>query len=307
MEEIMKEFSKLTPEEREIIDSFAFAQHLLEKGGDVERRFALISIDNLWELTLRTYLRKRGRSKKEVDEIRDWEKIFDECIKLGLEIDVDIKKDYFEIHNQRNAIFHGKTVMLPTMRDLIAWSKTLSLLIHKVTGIDPFEYFKKGLYERITLSPEDLEYVNQLEKCFKKKSPYIPKLTWWSEIQRDVVGAGEKWDLYIHYRPRWPFFIPTLILVKCNQYNRPVDKDYFLGLESRAILLKEEKKVWRVWVGVISSSGFSKSTIESIEAYEKKGVGMVLINPKSREYYSSSSKQCKKALKWLLLQGWEWT
>jgi hypothetical protein len=43
-------FLGLLPEEREALDAFAFAQNLLERGGEVERRFALISLDNSVEV-----------------------------------------------------------------------------------------------------------------------------------------------------------------------------------------------------------------------------------------------------------------
>ena len=207
------------------------------------------------------------------------------------------------MHEKRNALYHGKTIMLPTRSDIESWSKIVANIILRITGIDPFEYFLTKEFERITLLPEDLEYVQSLERRFRKVAPYISKLTWWSEIQRDVIEGGEKWDLYVHYRPRWPFFIPTLVLVKCNQYNSPISKHYVEELESKAHFLRNEKKVWRVWLGIISSLGFDKEAIIRAEDHEGRTLGFVLINPKEKSFYSSLRGQCKKAHKWLVLWG----
>jgi len=52
-----QQFLSLSSEEKETIDIFAFAQWLLERGGDVERRFALLSLDLSTEHVLRAYLK----------------------------------------------------------------------------------------------------------------------------------------------------------------------------------------------------------------------------------------------------------
>jgi hypothetical protein len=296
----MEIFWNLMPEEREAIDSFAFAQSLLLKGGDVERRFSLICLDNSFEIVLRAFLLKRGVKRELVDAIKTVSDLLFRCEKAGLEVSEQEKHFLYEMHQRRNMVYHGKVVMLPTRRDLETWSNIVSSLIMKVTEINPFEYFKTKGHERVSVNPVDLEYVALLERNFRKKSPYAPKLTWWSEIQRDVIEAGEKWDLYVHYRPRWPFFIPTLILIKCNTQNEPIDKDYLLFLESKALLLKNEKKVWRVWLGVISSNGFSREAITRAEDHEGKSLGLILVNPKLKQFHSSLRGQCKKALKWII-------
>jgi len=66
----MKSFHRLIPEEKEAIDTFAFAMSLLDKGGDVERRFCLISLDNSYEIILRAFLLKKGVKREIVDSIR---------------------------------------------------------------------------------------------------------------------------------------------------------------------------------------------------------------------------------------------
>lgn len=289
------------PEEREALDTFAFAQGLLEKGGDVERRFALISLDNSVEIKLRAYLLKRGVDRETVDGIRKLDDLLWRCMRAGLKVEEESRTSLYEMHHRRNQIYHGKMIMLPTKRDLEAWSKIVGSLMLQVTGIDPILYFKMKEYERISVLPEDLEYSSMLERNFRKKPPHISGLTWWSEIQRDVVEAGEKWDLYVHYRPRWPFFIPTLILVKCNPYNEPISADFALGLESKALLLKVEKKPWRAWLGIISSLGFREEAVSRAEDHEGKELGLVLIDPKLRKFHCSRRGQCKKALKWLIL------
>lgn len=295
-------FLDLLPEEKEAIDTYAFAQSLLKKGGDTERRFALISLSNSFEILLRAFLLKRGVRREMVDGIRKVDELIFRCEKAGLEIDTQSKFVLYEMHEKRHLTYHGKTVLLPTIRDLEAWSKTLNKLILKATGVDAFEYFKSKEYERIFISPCDLNYVNRLERKFKKISPYMQKFTWWSEIQRDVIEVGEKWDLYVHYRPRWPFFIPTLVLVKCNPYNGPITIEHLINLESKALLLKMEKKVWRVWIGIISSNDFTKDAIVRAREHEGKQVGLILVNPREYKIYSSSKGQCKKASRWLILE-----
>ena len=297
----MEAYLKLLPEEKEAIDTFAFALHLLERGGDVERRFSLISLDNSFEILLRAYLLKKGVKREDVDALRKIDDLLWRCQKAGLEVSDEDKVFLYEMHQKRNQIYHGRVIMLPTKRDLEAWSKVVGSLLRKATGVDPFEYFERRSYERISLHPVDLEYVASLERNFRRKPPYISRLTWWSEVQRDVLEAGEKWDLYVHYRPRWPFFIPTLILVKCNPYNESVTKEYVLDLESKALFLKAEKKVWRVWLGVVSSNGFEKEAVVRAEDHEGKVLGLVLIDPLQRKFYSSRLGECKKALKWLVL------
>jgi hypothetical protein len=297
----MEAYLKLLPEEREAIDTFAFALSLLEKGGDVERRFSLISLDNSFEIFLRAYLLKRGVKREDVDDLRKIDDLLWRCERAGLEISDENRISLHEMHQKRNQIYHGKTVMLPTRRDLESWSKIVGSLLHKATGVNPLEYFERKNYERASLHPADLEYVASLERNFKRKPPYISRLTWWSEIQRDALEAGEKWDLYVHYRPRWPFFIPTLILVKCNPYNELITKENVLDLESRALLLKTEKKVWRVWLGIVSSNGFERDAVIRSEDHEGKVLGLVLINPLQKKFYSSHHGECKKALKWLIL------
>lgn len=297
----MENYFKLLPEEREALDTFAFAQDLLQRGGDVERRFCLISLDNAFEIILRAYLLKRGVRKEDVESLRKIDDLVWRCEKAGLKISETDKMSLYEMHQKRNQIYHGKIIMLPTKRDLEAWSRIVGSILYKVTEIDPFEFFKEKSYERISLHPADLEYVVGLERNFRRKPLHVPRLTWWSEIQRDVLEAGEKWDLYVHYRPRWPFFIPTLILVKCNPYNMKVTKDFVLDLESKALLLKTEKKVWRTWLGIVSSNDFEEEAIIRSKDHEGKTLGLILINPSQRTFYTSERGESKKALKWLIL------
>jgi hypothetical protein len=297
----MEAYLKLLPEEKEAIDTFAFALSLLQRGGDVERRFSLISLDNSFEIFLRAYLLKKGVKRGDVDTFRKIDDLLWRCERASLEISEENKVSLYEMHQKRNQIYHGKMIMLPTRRDLEAWSKIIASLLHKATGVDPLEYFERKSYERASLHPTDLDYVANLERNFRRKPPYISKLTWWSEIQRDALEAREKWDLYVHYRPRWPFFIPTLILVKCNSYNELVTKEYVLDLESKALFLRTEKKVWRVWLGIVSSNGFEKGAVIRSEDHEGKVLGLVLINPLEKKFYSSQRGECKKALKWLIL------
>jgi hypothetical protein len=302
-EKVMEAYLKLLPEEKEAIDTYAFALNLLERGGDVERRFSLISLDNAFEIFLRAYLLKRGVRREDVDALRKIDDLLWRCEKAGLEISGEEKASLYEMRQKRNQIYHGKMIMLPTKRDLESWSKIIRSLLHKATGVDPLEYFEQKSYERLSIHPTDLEYVANLERNFKRKPPHFSKLTWWSEVQRDVIEAREKWDLYVHYRPRWPFFIPTLILVKCNPYNESISKEYVLDLESKALFLKAEKKVWRVWLGIISSNGFEKDAVMRSEDHEGRALGLVLINPLQKKFYTSQRGECKKALKWLILWG----
>ncbi len=244
---------------------------------------------------------KRGIKREDVESFRKISDLMWRCERAGLEISESDKRLLHEMHHRRNQIYHGKVIMLPPKRELEAWSKIVTSLLHNATGIDPVEYFKKRSHERILLHPADLRYVAELERNFRRTPPYVSKLTWWSEIRRDAIEAGEKWDLYVHYRPRWPFFIPTLILVKCNQHGNPVSKDYVVDLESKAHLLKIEKKVWRVWLGVVSSNGFEEGAMIRAEDHEGKALGLVLIDPQQRVAFSSQRGECKKALKWLVL------
>jgi len=294
-------FLKLLSEEREAIDTFALAQSLLEKGGDVERRFSLISFDNSFEIILRAFLLKKGVKREDVDTFRKVDDLLWRCERAGLKVSEEDKLSLYEMHQKRNEIYHGKMIMLPMKRDLEAWSKIVGALLRESTGVDPFEYFEKKSYERVSVHPADLEYVTSLERNFRRKPPYLSKLTWWSEIQRDALEAGEKWDLYVHYRPRWPFFIPTLILIKCNPYRGAISSDYVLDLESKALFLKTEKKVWRVWLSILSSNDFEKEAIMRAEDHEGKSLGLALIDAQTKKCYSSLCGECKRALKWLVL------
>jgi len=297
----MKSFHRLIPEEKEAIDTFAFAMSLLDKGGDVERRFCLISLDNSYEIILRAFLLKKGVKREIVDSIRTVDELVFRCGKAGLRLNENEKMALNDMHMKRNKIYHGKTVMLPTKRDIISWSNIVGSLIKRCTNVDPFQYFQMKSYERISLHPLDLQYLSKLERNFKKKSPYISKFTWWSEIQRDALEASEKWDLYVHYRPRWPFFIPTLVLIKCNPFIDQISKDFVTELESKALFLKNEKKVWRVWLGIVSSNGFEEEAIIRAEDHEGKTLGLVLIDPKEEKAYFSKIGQSKKAFNWLVL------
>ncbi len=297
----MESFLKLLPEEKEAIDTFAFSQSLLGRGGDVERRFSLISLDNSFELALRAFLLKKGVKREDVDAFRKVDDLLWRCERAGLSVSEADKLSLYEMHHKRNEIYHGKMIMLPMKQDLEAWSRIVGKLLHESTGVNPVEYFEKKKYERVSLNPADLEYVANLERNFRRKSPYISKLTWWSEVQRDAVEASEKWDLYVHYRPRWPFFIPTLILVKCNPYNSPITKDQTLDLESKALFLKIEKKVWRVWLGIISSNDFEREAIIRAEDHKGESLGLVLINPTNKQCFSSRLGECERAKKWLVL------
>ncbi|MFQ5763264.1 MAG: hypothetical protein ACE5PO_09530, partial [Candidatus Bathyarchaeia archaeon] len=75
---------------------------------------------------------------------------------------------------------------------------------------------------------EDEEYLQIVEKRFKHKPPYVRKLTWWSDVERDVSPMGHHLDLYVHYRPRQPFFKPTLVFVTCNRERGPVTRDHLI-------------------------------------------------------------------------------
>jgi len=296
----MEAFLRLTPEEREAIDNFAFSQRLLSEGSDAARRFALLSLDCSVEIALRSYLLKKNVTREKVDSIKHFHELINECEAKGLQLPKEIKSAIYDLHEMRNRMYHGRIILIPSLMDLKSWSNSTSWLLRIITNFDPQEYFKSGYYERISLRLEDLTYVDELEKKFRIKPPYVKKLTWWSEIQRDVVEAGEKWDLYIHYRPRWPFFIPTLILVKCNPYDKPVSRDFILELESKASFLKTEKKVWRVWLGVVSSSGFDPKAKERAELHESRTLGLILVNPKDKEIICSGRGESRKASKWLI-------
>jgi hypothetical protein len=137
----MEAYLKLLPEEKEAIDTFAFALSLLERGGDVERRFSLISLDNAFEIFLRAYLLKKGVRREDVDALRKIDDLLWRCEKAGLEISSEEKTSLYEMHQKRNQIYHGKTIMLPTKRDLESWSKIIRSLLHRATGVDPQEYF----------------------------------------------------------------------------------------------------------------------------------------------------------------------
>jgi hypothetical protein len=298
---VLEAFLKLTSTEREAVDNFAFAQSLLRKGGDAQRRFALISLDIALEMSLRAFLMKRGFDKARVDDIRKMQDLLQYCEEKGLKLDSNLKSSIYEMHEKRNQIYHGRTVMIPSTLDMEAWSSSVASIIQQISGVDPIEYFKTRDYERVSLLPEDLEYVEKLERRFRTTPPYVRGLTWWSDVQRDAIEAGEKWDLYVHYRPRWPFFIPTLVLAKCNPYDHPVSNEYALTLESKASFLKSEKKVWRVWLAIIASAGFERQVIRRAEDHEGKALGLVLIEPKQGRIYCSGRGQCKKARKWLQL------
>jgi len=283
----LNELARRFPQEREAIDTYAFSQELMSRGGDIERRFALISLDNSLELILRAFLLKRGVSKDLVEGIRAFNDLLNRCIRAGLKVSDDDRRILYELHEHRNRIYHGRTLMLPTERDLKAWSTCIRKLILEVSGLDPQGYFEAKLHARASLTAEDLEYVDRLEDTFRSTPPYFPKLTWWSEIHRDVVEAGEKWDPYVHYRPRWPFFIPTLVLVKCNPYREPVDEETVISLESKASFLKLDKRVMRVWLGIVSSNDFTEKALRRALMHEGRGVGLVLINSSSNRAYCS--------------------
>jgi hypothetical protein len=98
----MEIFWNLMPEEREAIDSFAFAQSLLLKGGDVERRFSLICLDNSFEIVLRAFLLKRGVKRELVDAIKTVSDLLFRCEKAGLEVSEQEKHFLYEMHQRRN-------------------------------------------------------------------------------------------------------------------------------------------------------------------------------------------------------------
>jgi len=77
----MESYLKLLPDEKEAIDTFAFAQTLLDRGGDVERRFSLISLDNSFEIILRAYLFKKGVKKMDIDMVRKIDDLLWRCKK----------------------------------------------------------------------------------------------------------------------------------------------------------------------------------------------------------------------------------
>lgn len=84
-------FLKLIPEEREAVDNFAFAQSLINRGGDVERRFALICMDSSIEIVLRAYLLKIGLTRDKVEAIPTIHVLLTECESRGLELDKQTK------------------------------------------------------------------------------------------------------------------------------------------------------------------------------------------------------------------------
>jgi len=67
-------------------DTFALAQGLLQRGGDVERRFSLISLDNSFEIILRAYLLKKGIKRADVDTFRKVDDLLWMCERAGLDV-----------------------------------------------------------------------------------------------------------------------------------------------------------------------------------------------------------------------------
>jgi len=55
------------------------------------------------------------------------------------------------MHQKRNEAYHGKMIMLPTKRDLEAWSGIVGVLLREATGVDSLGYFEKESYERVFL------------------------------------------------------------------------------------------------------------------------------------------------------------
>jgi len=149
------------------------------------------------------------------------------------------------------------------------------------------------------LSPEDERYVKMLLDRFRKRPPHISKLTWWSDIHPDVEVSGRHLDLYVHYRPRWPFFIPTLAFVVCNRNKRPINERDLVDTIAYARFLKDEKKVMRLWISIASNQGFTEDTIKYCKDFEKRDVGLVLVDTRNNTIFSSGRAQSQNAIKWL--------
>jgi hypothetical protein len=64
------------------------------------------------------------------------------------------------------------------------------------------------------------------------------------------------------------------------------------GLSERDIDF--EDKLWKVWLGVVSSNDFSKEAIIRAEDHEGKSLGLILVNPRLKQFHSSLRGQCKK-------------
>jgi hypothetical protein len=152
--------------------------------------------------------------------------------------------------------------------------------------------------ERV-LPAEDERYVRAVLDRFRKTPPHIPRLTWWSDIHPDVEVAGRHIDLYVHYRPRWPFFIPTLAFVLCNREKRPVAEKDLFDVVAFARLLKDEKRVMRVWAAVASVNGFSEDALKYCSEFEKRDIGLVLVDTKNWTSFTNDKAQSRNAANWL--------
>lgn len=83
----------------------------------------------LLKFKLRAFLLKRVVERETVDGIRKLDDFLWRCMKAGLKVEDESRASLYEMHHRRNQIYHGKMIMLPTKRDLEAWSKVVGSLI----------------------------------------------------------------------------------------------------------------------------------------------------------------------------------
>jgi len=129
-------YMKLLPIEREALDSLQLAEKLIMEGDDRFRRQALICLDNSVELLLKGFLVRRGLPKCEINRIGRFHQLLRTCIKLGLKLDDIDQKNLLELHMIRNDLYHGKRLLVPTLRDLRIWIEFVKSLVLSTLAIE---------------------------------------------------------------------------------------------------------------------------------------------------------------------------
>lgn len=129
-------YTKLLPIEREAIDTFQLAEKLIAEGDDRFRRQALICLDNSIELLLKGFLTRKGMRKSEMNRIERFHHLLRLCIKFGLQLDEIDCKNILELHMIRNELYHGRKILVPTLRDLRAWAEFIKKLLMTILQLN---------------------------------------------------------------------------------------------------------------------------------------------------------------------------
>jgi len=278
---------ELTPRGREVLDILIFVRELSLRGrfkqSDLDKRLAVIHVDNAVELMLKDYLEY---VKREFFERISFPELLKRCLNLKI-----INSYYDEIkalHEARNKLYHGHEYRWSPRDEWLEKCITIAEELFKEIYGETIKEFSKREY-RVTLALYR-DYLKVLEARFREKGT-APGAPWTTVILgSDALKIyGKEVHFYAHWMPTRPKFLGGLrteVLLKCNLRFYPMPLEDIKDLVELCEFIRRErgrgvllgKPIHRFWLGFASFNEFEEKAVRYVKGLDVEGLGVALVN-----------------------------